>query len=64
MKRWGDVIEAFEEAGLNARDAYWGFDHRPTDGDKELVIEVGGREYNVRAVKIDGDAIRVSVERR
>ncbi|HEY8837606.1 MAG TPA: hypothetical protein VIO16_08015 [Dehalococcoidia bacterium] len=63
MKEFGEVITAFEAAGLDIRDAYWGYPHRATDGDRSLTIRVDGHDMFVSSVRLVDDVIIVEVSR-
>lgn len=62
MKTFGEVVQAFEDARVDVRDAYWGFPHRKSDGDLELVLVRDGVEHHVVSVTAADGRIIVVIE--
>ena len=59
VMRFTALIDAFEDAGIDPRDAYWARDHRDSDGSREIVLVADGREYTPATVWVDGERIIV-----
>ena len=61
--KFGAVIDLLQDVNVDMRDAYWGYPHRSTDGDKELIILVDGKEFTpASATVVDGRIIVMVVE--